>query len=468
MTGGISLVDIARLLRRRMGFIAAIVVVPVVAAFIWTTRFAVPVYRATATIYSLKEGGGALAALAQASPIDPAMLGLTTGIASSNSVRLVSILESEWLRHEVSRDLRLLEAYTTEAWERERDRAQRNPRVLPLEEIALALTHHNPNVVVANAKGGRLGIATMTEAELRGALDRVAPGLGDGLGYSSDDVRQAWYESLSRTMGEIAEGISVSMTDVDTITITVECRGDRELPAAIGNQLVSRLDDYVTTHTLTQARRAREFALTQLTATGARLAAAEEALEAYKVEQGIVSLPDQARAAAAAAAETRERLGAARLSLETLGRTGVAAASPLFRQAWHIVDLLEARARASDLGDLDSFTSRAGVVDYPAIETTYRALARELTMQETLHTLMAQQLAWAEASEAREEQAFEVLDRAQPAARRTRPRLIVNLAAAVAFGMVGAAFCVVLLEAMSHQSSAEARGLAQGNLPPDG
>ena len=67
-------------------------------------------------------------------------------------------------------------------------------------------------------------------------------------------------------------------------------------------------------------------------------------------------------------------------------------------------------------------------------------------MQETLLTLLTQQLEHARLIEARDLPIVQVLDRATPAERHIKPRLRLNLAIAGMISLVGAISLVLLLE----------------------
>jgi uncharacterized protein involved in exopolysaccharide biosynthesis len=73
-------------------------------------------------------------------------------------------------------------------------------------------------------------------------------------------------------------------------------------------------------------------------------------------------------------------------------------------------------------------------------------LTRDVKIQEVLVTLLTQQLEQARIAEARDTPVVQVLDRAVPAERYTRPRAVLNGGLAAMVGLVFGALLAVVLE----------------------
>src|SRR5262249_41816460 len=84
------------------------------------------------------------------------------------------------------------------------------------------------------------------------------------------------------------------------------------------------------------------------------------------------------------------------------------------------------------------------LTEAPEIKLQYARLQREALVQNKLYTLLAQQLEQAKIDEARDETAFQVLDRAVPPERRIKPaRTTTVLLAMLVSTFVGIAFAFV-------------------------
>ena len=82
----------------------------------------------------------------------------------------------------------------------------------------------------------------------------------------------------------------------------------------------------------------------------------------------------------------------------------------------------------------------------PEVGLELARLTREVKVQETLVTLLTQEVQHARINEARDLPTVQVLDRAVPAVRHSRPRFGLNLAFAGMTSLVAGVFLAFLLE----------------------
>src|SRR5207249_9442693 len=82
----------------------------------------------------------------------------------------------------------------------------------------------------------------------------------------------------------------------------------------------------------------------------------------------------------------------------------------------------------------------------PEVGIELARFTREAKVQETLVTLLAQQLEHTRLMEARDFPVVHVLDRAVPAARHSKPRFVVNVTIAVLSSLFASIFVAFALE----------------------
>jgi uncharacterized protein involved in exopolysaccharide biosynthesis len=206
---------------------------------------------------------------------------------------------------------------------------------------------------------------------------------------------------------ELAKNARVSLGRKDGL-ISVEVDDeDPQRAAAIANRHVDELRRLTSQLALTEAQQRRLFFETQLTQTRDRLTTAQQALQASGFSQG--ALRADARASAEGYARLRAEATAAEVRLLTL-RRNLADDTPEVQQALSTLGALRAQ-----LGKLEGTADLSGAPDYVS-------KFREFKYQETLFDLFARQYELARLDESREGALIQVVDIAQPAERKSRPK----------------------------------------------
>jgi uncharacterized protein involved in exopolysaccharide biosynthesis len=212
------------------------------------------------------------------------------------------------------------------------------------------------------------------------------------------------------------------------ITVEVEDT-DPQRAAAIANRHVHELRHMTSQLALTEAQQRRAFFEEQLKKTRDDLAKAQTALEASGFSAG--ALRAEPRAAAEGYARLRAEATAAEVRLQTL-RRGLSESTPEVQQALATLGALRGQlARSEAPNDLNGGPDYVGKF-------------REFKYQETRFELFSRQYELARLDESREGALVQVVDVAQPAEWKSKPkRGLIALSATALAGLALAAFVVL-------------------------
>lgn len=221
------------------------------------------------------------------------------------------------------------------------------------------------------------------------------------------------------------------------MTITV-AQPDPVLAAAIANQFIEALQRALNENAFTLAKKNRVFIEAQLQKINKDLAAAEEALRQFEQTYGIVALDVQAQAAVNALAGLEAQIMFKEVQLGVWQRSLTEASQEVYLLQEELQGLRAQLARLLQ-GTPGPFAPSAvpgqnsqmflSLDKAPDIKLQYARLQREALIQNKLFALLVQQLEQARIEEARDETAFQILDRAVPPEEEVKPKrsLIVAL-----------------------------------------
>lgn len=194
--------------------------------------------------------------------------------------------------------------------------------------------------------------------------------------------------------------------------------------AAIANRYVEELRRLTNELSVTEAQQRRAFFERQLQQTNTKLIAAQRTLQGSGINEG--ALRAEPRAAAESYAGLKAQVTATEVRIQSLLRTATDEA-PVVKQA------------RADLAALRGQLKRAEAVNTDASAGDYIANYREFKYQETLFDMFAKQFELAKLDESRDAALIQVVDKATPPERKSRPvRLMI-----ASFFAVGAAFILV-------------------------
>jgi capsular exopolysaccharide synthesis family protein len=246
----------------------------------------------------------------------------------------------------------------------------------------------------------------------------------------------------------------VSLTDnrQNVITIAVS-HTDPVMAATIANQYIEALQHALNDNAFSIAKKNRIFIAAQLESTRKDLAVADEMLKQFEQTHKIAALEAQTASAVKAIADVEAQIRQKEVQIGVSQRLMTGASREVYLAQ---EELRELRAQLAQLhrGEPELAQAKAGprlenqihpsLAEAPEIKLQYVRLEREVIVQNKLFTLLAQQLEQAKIDEARDETAFQVLDRAIPPERKSKPArtvmvllsMLVSLCAGVMLALV--------------------------------
>ena len=251
-----------------------------------------------------------------------------------------------------------------------------------------------------------------------------------------------------------ATDISVSKEGV--ISVTVEDK-DPKLAADIANAYIMNLDRMFSKLGTTDASRQRAFIVDRLEKTEKDLRQAEEALRRFQERNKTIAMEGQARVAIDAAALLKGQIVAAEVQLEAM-RAFATENNPQVQQQRRQIEEMKRQLAQMQYGQGLLLPSEKGTsgeqrqefqvsfAKVPELGMELIRLMREVKVQETVFTLLTQQFEQAKIAEARDTPVVQLLDKAVPAERKSKPITTLNMAIAGALSLFVGIFLAFFLE----------------------
>jgi uncharacterized protein involved in exopolysaccharide biosynthesis len=250
---------------------------------------------------------------------------------------------------------------------------------------------------------------------------------------------------------DLQRNTTVSVTREGVIAVKVEDT-DPRIAAAIANFYVERLDHLVSQYGLGEASRQRIFFTEQLARAKTQLDASEEALRGFQERNRAVVLQEQTRGAIEAAARLRGEIIAAEVQVQVM-RNFATEANPEVVGLRRRIDEMNRQLAQLQYGESSGTAPNRARRDFavpfakvPELGLELARLTRDVKIQETLVTLLTQQLEQVRIAEAKDFPVAQVLDRAIAAERHARPRLSVSLAVAAITGLLVGILAALIVE----------------------
>lgn len=244
---------------------------------------------------------------------------------------------------------------------------------------------------------------------------------------------------------------SVTASREGVISVTIEDT-DPALAAAMANFHMEHLEQLLGRIGTGEATRQRVFIAEQLTRAKAELEQVENQMRRFQERNRAIVLQDQTRGAVESAARLKGEIMAAEVQLQVM-RNFATETNPDVVSMRRRVDEMRRQLAQMQYGDDLTNRSRGSrseiyvpFAKVPEVGMELARRTRDLKVQETLVTLLAQQLEQAKIAEARDIPPVQILDRAVPAERHSRPSLRFNLTVAGAASAFGSVLLAFLLE----------------------
>jgi uncharacterized protein involved in exopolysaccharide biosynthesis len=231
-------------------------------------------------------------------------------------------------------------------------------------------------------------------------------------------------DRLISTIETLWDHSEFEITEEGLIYVAVEER-DPQLAAAIANTYVEELDRVNQQADISQAKSTRIFVATRLEETVRKLQEAEEALRRFQEEHRTISLPEQVAAIIESAVELRTNQVTLEVERGVLSGT-LSPSHPRMLQLQKEIDEIQKqldeimRGEGEQDGSTDEDFS-IPLADVPSVGLKLARLTREVMIQEAIFELLTQQHEQAKIQEAKDTPTVQILDRAVPPERRSRP-----------------------------------------------
>ena len=214
------------------------------------------------------------------------------------------------------------------------------------------------------------------------------------------------------------------ITDEGLIHIAVEEK-NAELAAAIANAYVEELDRINQLADISQAKSTRIFVAQRLEETVENLSKAEEELRRFQEEHQTISLPEQVAAVIESAVELRTNQVALEVEKGVLSSI-LSGSHPRLLLIQKEIDEIQKQLDEIMLGDKEQVSAKREdfsipLAEVPSLGLQLARLTREVKIQEAIFELLTQQYEQAKIQEAKDTPTVQVLDRAVPPERRSRP-----------------------------------------------
>ncbi len=232
-------------------------------------------------------------------------------------------------------------------------------------------------------------------------------------------------KTIEETRKALKDVVKILKEKEGIISITVEGR-DPKRAAQMANAFIEELDKVNKQQVMTSGGRMRVFVEKRLLESKQALTKAEEAVRSFQEQNKAVKLDDQSKAIIGAVGALRGELMAREVELQTM----LSFATPNHPKVGILqTEVEELKERLRELAEgkkerdnprlKDIFIPTAKI---PDLGLRYVRLLREVTIQETLHTLLTQQYEISRIQEAKDSPTVQVLDVAKVPEKKVKPK----------------------------------------------
>jgi tyrosine-protein kinase Etk/Wzc len=225
--------------------------------------------------------------------------------------------------------------------------------------------------------------------------------------YFIEDVLKAYNKHVGGTISD--EGmLYITVTDNSPVRA-----------AEIANYITDKMDQIYMNLSVETAKNQRLFLEDRLIVIKQNLLQCEDSLTQFQIENGVVDIELQAKSTVEAAATIEVRLLAAELDLNIAKRIFLADNQKIKEMEMNLSEIKNQRDKLSKFRETDFLIP---LKTAPAIGVQFLRLKRNLKIQELLFELVTQQYETAKLEEAKNTPHIQILDRASPPEKRSKPQ----------------------------------------------
>jgi tyrosine-protein kinase Etk/Wzc len=248
---------------------------------------------------------------------------------------------------------------------------------------------------------------------------------------------------------ELFSHTEVKVTPEGMISLSFEDK-DRFKAARVANRFVDELDRVNRETNVSEAKNARVFIEERLAQTKEDLTKAEEDLKKFQEENKAVSLDAQMKASIEGAADLKAELVAAEIELNLLSKT-MSSSNPQIQELNSKINELKRQLDVWELGNPKEESNEKKILDVPfsqlpALSLELARLLREVKIQSGIFELLTNQYEQYKIQETRDTPTIQVLDKAFPPERRSKPKRTFLVGLAGVLSLVSSVIFVFGLE----------------------
>ena len=282
--------------------------------------------------------------------------------------------------------------------------------------------------------------------------------------FNLKDYYRAKYTADAIKALETTTEIKVSKEGV--ISVTVEDK-DPKLAADLANTYITNLDRLFAKLGTTDASRQRIFVAERLEKTEKALRQAEEALRLFQETNKAIVIQEQAKTAIEEVARVKGQIVAAEAQLEFIRAFSTESNPQVLAQKRQVEEMKRhlAQMQYGQGMDLPSESRNPGqarkdfqvpFTKVPELGMELVRLARDVKVQETVSGLLTAQFEQAKVNEARDMPTVQLLDKAVPAVRKSKPKTVSSMAIAGVLSLFVGIFLAFFLEYIERMRKQEA------------
>ena len=261
---------------------------------------------------------------------------------------------------------------------------------------------------------------------------------------------------LSDAVKRLTGSTTVTLSRDGVISVKTE-ETDPQLAADIANFYMANLDQMLARFATTEAGKQRVFIADRLAETERELRRSEEALRQFQEANKVIALQEQARGVVETGAHLKGEIMASEVQLEVMRKFATDANPEVVKLKQRIQEMKRhlAQMHYGQGWVLPAENHNPGeprneihipFAQVPELGIELARLMRDVKVQETVYTLLTQQLEQAKIAEARDMPTVQALDTAVPADRKSKPKIKLNMAVAGITSLFAGIFLAFFLE----------------------
>ncbi len=241
-----------------------------------------------------------------------------------------------------------------------------------------------------------------------------------------EDLMKTYHTKTKEdALRELFSHTQVKVTPEGLVSLSFEDK-DRFKAAKVANRFVEELDRVNRETNTSQAKNARIFIGERLVQTKEDLTKAEEDLKKFQEENKAVSLDAQMRASIEGAADLKAQMVAAEIELNLLSKN-MSPSHPQIQGLKSKINELKRQLDIWELGNPEKESEEKKILDIPfsqvpTLSLKLARLVREVRIQSGVFELLTNQYEQYKIQETRDTPTIQVLDKAIPPERRSKPK----------------------------------------------